>query len=391
MERAARIAGLAGRLDRAGLDAALIWYSRDLLYYTGSAEPGTLLVWPGGCRLFVRGNQKRVQAETWLAPDVLTAQRDQKLILAAAVDLLPQNAVVGTELDMLPVAWWQRWQRRAPAWQWRDASPLVLDQRMVKDAGEVAAMRAACRAAHAGHLAALGALREGITELELSAAVEDAQRRAGHEGVFFMRHPDFFMARGLMTSGAGFLDNSGVAFSITGQGLSPAVPAGASRRIIARGQPVLIDIPPQVAGYHADFARSYLVGRATPELRQAQDALEAVFDFAALAIRPGRTWAEAWRAVHDEAARLGLGEVFQALPGGGRLNYIGHGVGLELNEPPQITPRNQGPMKAGAVLAIEMHVLVGPGLGLKMEDMLWVGPEMSEYISLTPRRLFEVD
>lgn len=385
------MAGLAGRLDRAGLDAALLWYSRDLLYYTGSAEPGLLLVQPGGWRLFVRGNLERVRRETWLDPAGLERIRDQDRILAAAASLLPDKAVVGSELDVLPVAWWQRWQAQVPAWSWRDASPLVLAQRMIKDAGEVAAMRVACRAAHAGHLAALGALREGMAELELSAVVEDAQRRAGHEGVFFMRHPDFFMARGLMTSGAGFLDNSGVAFSITGQGLSPAVPAGASRRVITRGQPVLVDIPPQVAGYHADFARSYIIGRALPEMRQVQGALEALYEFAALVIRPGRAWADCWRVIHDEAARLGVGEVFQALPGGGKLNYIGHGVGLELNEPPQITSRNQEPVVAGAVLAIEMHVLAGPNAGLKMEDMLWVGPDDSEYISLTPRRLFEVD
>ncbi|MFZ5584508.1 MAG: M24 family metallopeptidase [Thermodesulfobacteriota bacterium] len=391
MERAARIAGLRARLDQAGLDAALLWQSRDLLYYAGSAEPGMLLVWPGGWRLFVRGSLERVRRDSWLDPAGLAPQRDQGRILAEAASLLPHNAVVGTELDVLPVIWWQAWQGRVPAWRWRDVSPLVLAQRMVKDAGEVAAMRAACRAAHAGHLAALDALREGMTELELSAAVEDAQRRAGHEGVFFMRHPDFFMARGLMTSGEGFMDNSGVAYSITGQGLSPAVPAGASRRTIARGRPVLIDIPPQVAGYHADFARSYLVGRASPELRRAQEALEALYDFAALVIRPGRAWADCWRIIHDEAARLGVGDAFQALPGGGKLNYIGHGVGLELNEPPQITPRNQEPVTAGAVLAIEMHLLAGPNAGLKMEDMLWVGPEDSEYIGLTPRRLFEVD
>jgi len=393
MSRAAthleRIAGLRAALARAGMDIALLWQSRDLLYYTGSTEPGMLAVWAGGEHLFVRGSLERVAQASGLPADRLTPERDHGRIFSVTRDLagLGDQAVVGGELDLTPVNWFRQWQALMPGWEWRDATPLVLAQRMIKDAGEIAAMTHACAVAEAGQRAALAALAEGISELELAAAVEDAQRRAGHEGEFFMRLPDFFMARGMVASGEGFADNTGVALSITGQGLSPAVPAGPSRRPVRRGQPVLLDIPAQVNGYHADFARSYLVGEPDETLRRADAALGQIFVIMAESIRPGQTWADCYHQAFAEARRLGAGDGFQALPGGKVLPYIGHGVGLELNEPPLVGPRNQGPVQSGVVLAMEMHLLLDQGRGLKFEDMLVVEDEGGRYLSTIPRRL----
>jgi Xaa-Pro aminopeptidase len=69
-----------------------------------------------------------------------------------------------------------------------------------------------------------------MTELELAAAVENAHRLAGHEGIFFIRQPDFFMSRGPITSGPNLFKISGVVYTITGVGLSSSVPAGPSQR-----------------------------------------------------------------------------------------------------------------------------------------------------------------
>lgn len=383
-----RIAGLRAALAGAGMDIALLWQSRDLLYYTGSSEPAMLAVWSRGEHLFVRGSLARAAQASGLPSARLTPERDYGRIFSAAREMsgLGDAAVVGGELDLTPVNWFRQWQALLPGWEWRDATPLVLAQRMIKDAGEIAAISQACAVAEAGHRAAFAALAEGVSELELSAAVEDAQRRAGHEGEFFMRLPDFFMARGMVASGEGFSDNTGVALSITGQGLSPAVPAGPSRRPVRRGQPVLLDIPAQVEGYHADFARSYLVGRPDDALRRADEILGQLFTSLAQFIRPGRTWADCYHQAFAEAQRLG-GEGFQALPGGKVLPYIAHGVGLELNEHPLVGPRNQGPVRAGAVLAMEMHLLLDQGRGLKFEDMLLVEEEGGRYLSTIPRRL----
>jgi Xaa-Pro aminopeptidase len=75
---------------------------------------------------------------------------------------------------------------------------------------------------------------------------------------------------------------------------------------------------------------------------------------------------------------------------GPALHYIGHGVGLELNEPPLITARNKDPVELSTVVAIEIHLLEPGGLVIKLEDMLHVGKMDSEFLSFAPHQLFSV-
>ncbi len=385
-----RIERLQAAMAGNGFDALLLIQSRDILYYTGTAQPSWLVVLPGIYRLFVRRGFDRALSECRLDPSCVEPQRKQNEVFSFLRNLgLPRRAVIGTELDVLPAGLWNGWKAETPDWEYRDASPLVLRQRQIKDPDEIASIRKACRIEDEGHRRALGVLAEGVSELDVAAAVEDAHRRAGHEGIFFMRQPDFFMSRGLFASGPNLLRISGVASSLTGIGQGPSVPAGPSGRVIRRGDLVLIDIPVLHDGYHVDQARTYRIGAATYRIREMQRALEELFDYACTALRPERTWSDAFRRVSALADRLGADPCFQRMPDGSTLPYIGHGVGFELNEPPMITARNSEPVLPGTVIALEMHLLEGDVV-LKMEDMLLIGEVASEFLSVTPRRLFEI-
>jgi Xaa-Pro dipeptidase len=87
-----------------------------------------------------------------------------------------------------------------------------------------------------------------MTELDVAAAIKDVHRREGHAGIYFMRHPDYFMARGLFASGPNLMRLSGPAFSLSGAGLDATVPAGPSLRVIRPADFVLIDIPVLIGG-----------------------------------------------------------------------------------------------------------------------------------------------
>ncbi len=377
-------------MEGKGFDALILIQSRDILYYTGTAQPSWLVVLPGTYRLFVRRGMDRALSEACLDSSCIEHQRKQGEVFSFLRSRgLPKRAVIGTELDVLPVGVWNGWRSEAPDWEYRDASPLVLRQRQIKERGEIASIREACRIEDEGHRRAMGILAEGMSELDAAAAVEDAHRRAGHEGIFFMRQPDFFMSRGLFASGPNLLQVSGAASSLTGIGPGPAVPAGPSGRVIRRGDLVLIDIPVLHDGYHVDQARTYLIGAATHRVSEMQHSLEKLFDYACIVLRPERTWADAFRQVSAFAERLGAARCFQRMPDGSKLHFIGHGVGLELNEPPLITERNSEPVLPGTVIALEMHLLEGDVV-LKMEDMLLIGEAANEFLSVTPRRLFEI-
>lgn len=386
-----RIRNLQTLLAGSKMAGAIIWHSRDLLYYTGTCQPAWLVVLPDNFRLFIRSGYSEAKTQVFLASDHLEEERNAERPVQYLRDQgVAGGSIIGMELDVLPVTAWRQWRKRMPEYEIEDVTPLILGQRQIKDKEEIACIAEACRVMDLGHDHLRATLKPGMTELEVAAAIEDVHRRNGHDGIYFMRQPDFFMARGLFASGPNLMRHSGPAFSLSGVGLDTAVPAGPSRRVICRGDSVLVDIPVLVGGYHVDMARTYTAGEADQKRRNLHGKLEQLFAFAADILRPGLTWREGHLAVEEHAHLLGVGDFFQRMAGGGKIHYIGHGVGLEVNEPPLITARNEDPILAGTVIALEMHLLQQDVFALKMEDMLLIGSEKNVFFSRTPRTLLEI-
>jgi Xaa-Pro dipeptidase len=386
-----RIRTLQDLLVKSGMAAVVVWYSRDLLYYTGTCQPSWFVVLPDTYRLFVRSGYAEAKRQVTIGADQLEEERDaERLVLYLRDHGVAKGSIIGMELDVLPVNTWRQWCNRVPDWNLTDVTPLILEQRQIKDDKEIESIRRACRVMDLGHDRIRTTLKAGMTELEVAAAIEDVHRREGHAGIYFMRHPDFFMARGLCASGPNLMRLSGPAFSLSGVGLDAAVPAGPSLRVIRPGDSVLIDIPVLVGGYHVDMARTYTAGAADRRRRDLHGKLEQLFAFAAYILRPGMTWGQGYQAVEERADLLGIGDFFQRMVGGGKLHYIGHGVGMEINEPPLVAARNGDPILAGTVLALEMHLLQEDAFALKMEDMLLIGEEENMFMTRTPRTLLEV-
>jgi Xaa-Pro aminopeptidase len=236
----------------------------------------------------------------------------------------------------------------------------------------------------------LATLREGVTELELAAAVENAHRLAGHEGIFFIRLPDFFMSRGPIGAGPNLLKNSGVVYTITGVGLSPAVPAGPSQRAVGRGETVIVDIPTLVEGYHADQTRTYCIGKTPILLRDLYDDLKGLADHLIACLKPGHTGRDIYRMALERADVLGRSREFMSFGKGKCSRIIGHGIGLELNEPPILSEFDTSVIPEGCVVALDMHMMA-EGCGVvKLEDMILVINRGNEILTKSPRRIFEI-
>lgn len=386
-----RIKALQKKLIDSSLTCALLVYSRNILYYTGTAQPSYLLVMPDDYRLFVRSGYDFVLKDVFIGREKIIEERRleniAKQIPSAAGD---GNRRIGIEPDILTAEQFESFRKVFPEMNFVNVSPIILEQRKSKEPGEIAKMRQACEAIHQGHEAVLAVLKEGVTELELAAAVENAHRLAGHEGIFFIRQPDFFMSRGPITSGPNLFRNSGVVYTITGVGLSPAVPAGPSRRKIEKGDIVVVDIPTLVEGYHADQTRTYCLGRAGDPVRAMYADLKAVADELIAQIRPGMTCREIYRMALEKAASLGRQQPFQNFGQGRRSRLIGHGIGLELNEPPIPSEYDVSPVGENYVIALDLHML-DEALGVvKLEDMILVGKDGNEILTKSPRVLFEL-
>jgi Xaa-Pro aminopeptidase len=297
---------------------------------------------------------------------------------------------IGAELDLLTIPHARAVNSALNGRKLVDVSPYILRQRMLKDGCEINSIRKACSSIHSGHLAAASVLSAGISELELAAAVENAQRIAGHEGCFFLRSTDFVMSRGPLASSDNLRCTSGTLFTLAGAGLSNAVPTGPSRRILEPSDLVLIDIPTCVEGYHADQSRMYAVGKAPSRAKDLSETLRELADHIIQFMRPGASIKDLVDDALFQAEKMGLKDSFMKFGNGSRAHFIGHGLGLEISEPPLLAASGDAMLLEGMILALELHVMESNGYTVKLEDTLNITKSGAELLTFSPRILIEV-
>ena len=382
-------------MAKAGMDAALLLHPRDVLYYAGTVRPAALLVAPHDTILFVRRGFECARQEATVAR--VEPMSGFSSIAESMAGLGLTGGLLGTELDLVPARLTQRLAEvlgstpptTDPAWSLADLSPLVLAQRAVKDEEEIAATRSAAAVADAGHRVVPQVIAPGMSELALAAEVEAAIRRAGHEGFQPLRHPGARGAGVLLMSGEHLTVRGGHGLVVTGVGLGPAMPYGPSRRPLQTGDLLVVDIGSTCAGYTGDESRTFVVGPATEPQRAlfavARAAEDAVFE----ALRPGVAVADLYATAAALVARAApphFAPGSLTLPG-----FAGHGIGLELDEPPVLWPREDARLQAGMVLAVEIEVSAPDrGMMAKLEDTIVVRPDGYELLTATPRELIEV-
>ena len=364
-----RISGLQAGLADLGLDAALLHQNADLYYYAGTVQQSYLYVpAEGDPALFVRKVPERARLESALgAIEHLASPKDLPAAVAARFGGLP--ARLGLELDVLPVALFRRLEKLFPQAAFEDVGRAIVRQRAVKSPWEVERIRAS--AAVADEVSGLipGLLHEGLTEAEFAGRVEAEARRLGHEGYIRMRGFNQEMFYGQLLTGVSGCVPSYLDTPLAGTGLSASVAQGVSFRRIGRGEPVVFDFVPVRDGYMADFTRSFSIGALPDALVRAYDAALQVQDAATGAARPGARCSDVWDAARAAAVAAGLAAHFMG-HGAGQVPYVGHGIGIELDELPVLTGSSLE-LEAGMVFALEPKFVL-PRLGAVGIENTWV-------------------
>jgi Xaa-Pro dipeptidase len=382
MEVRDRVAGLQTALATAGLDAALLQQNADLYYYAGTVQQSYLYVpAEGEATLYVRKVAERARLESALGAVVgIASPRGLLAAIEERYDALP--ARLGLELDVLPVSHFRRLEKLFPEAAFEDVGRIVMRQRAVKSAWEVDRVRAAAAVADAVSRVLPDLLEEGLTEVEFAGRVEAEARRLGHEGYIRMRGFNQEMFYGQLLTGVSGCVPSYLDTPLAGTGLSPSVAQGASFRRIGRGEPVVFDFVPVRDGYMADFTRMYSLGPLAGALMRAFDVALRVQEAATAAARPGATCRAVWDAARATAAEAGLAAHFMGY-GAGQVPYVGHGIGIELDEVPVLTGSDLV-LEPGMVFALEPKFVL-PGHGAVGIENTWVvTDEGAERITLAP-------
>ena len=368
-EVAGRLAGLQAGLAARGLDAAIIVQNADLYFFSGTVQRSFLYVPAAGeATLFVRKLAARARLETPLTGIVeLASPRDLPGLVAQIYGALPRR--VGLELDVLPVAEYRRLEKLLPEAGFEDVGRDIVRQRAVKSVWEVERIRAAAALTVAVCELIPGILREGMTEAEFAGLVEAEARRLGHEGIIRMRGFNQEMFYGQLLTGVSGTAPSYLDTPLAGTGLSPAVAQGVSFRTMSRGDHVVFDFVSVREGYIADFTRIFALGELPGELRRAYEAALRIEAAVVAAARPGVTCRTLYEVALAVAAAEGLAAFFMG-HGAGQVRFIGHGVGLELDELPVLTTSDLE-LAEGMVFALEPKFVL-PGLGAIGVENTWL-------------------
>jgi len=391
-EVAARIAGLQATLAARCLDAAILVQNADLYYFAGTVQRSYLYVPAVGvATLFVRKLAERARLESPLGPPFgavaeLARPRDLPGLIAERYGALPRRA--GLELDVLPVNDFRRLEKLLPEAAFEDVGPAIVRQRAVKSPWEVARIRAAAAVTLGVCELVPGILREGLTEAEFAGRVEAEARRLGHEGFIRMRGFNQEMFYGQLLTGASGWASSYLDTPLAGTGLSASIAQGVSFKPIRRGEQVVFDFVTTSQGYVADFTRIFVIGELPAELRRAYDASVRIEAAVVAAARPGVTCRWLYETALAAADAEGLGEYFMG-HGDGRVRFVGHGVGLELDELPVLAASDLE-LVEGMVFALEPKFVL-PGLGaIGIEDTWLVTGAGLESLTPAPTHVREV-
>jgi Xaa-Pro aminopeptidase len=384
-------------MREAGFDGVMVTHNADVFYLSGVVQQAQLyLPVEGRPVLMVRKHPGRATLSSALDEGSVVAVRSLRELPALILEAGPAPKRVGFLLDTLPVSTYQAYQKALTPLnvELGDASMLVRRVRAIKSEFEVEQIRRAADVADAGVRAAARHLREGATEVEVAAQVEAALRIAGHSGTLRMRFYGQEMHMGHLLAGASGAMPSFMNSPTGGYGQGPWAPYGAGPRTIQRGEPVFLDYCGEWGGYIADQTRMLSVGGLSSFWLDTYAAMREVQDHLEREVRPGTTSGQVFDMAVERATQLGYGDNFMGPPEkespGQRVPFVGHGVGLELDEWPPLQRGTDAPLETGMVLAIEPKLLFTGRGAIGIEDTYLLTEKGMVPLTHSSREIVEV-
>lgn len=343
-----RVNTLKGAFEREKLDGYIVADENNILYFTGFLGAVRLLVPKEGENILYvyRLNYeeaKQTAKNCRVEPVKRSESANQKV-----ADQVNSLKLKQLGFDAIDASSYMKLAKALKGVKLKAQDKLVWELRRVKDETELKYMRKAAELTSEGMKTALETIKPGLREYEVAAEVEYAMRRRGSGGVAFD--------------------------TIVASGPRSAFPhGGCTDRTIRRGDLVVLDIGAKHQHYRADLTRTVTVGK--PSSRQVKihkvvrEAQNRAFQSVKAGVKACDVDAVARRLIEEE----GHGECF--------VHGLGHGVGLDIHEPPSLNPKTKDKLKVGNVVTVEPGIYIIDFGGVRIEDMVLVGKGRAERLT----------
>ncbi len=345
-----------------GLPGLFINHLVNLFYYSGTMQ-GFCLFIPseGEPVLFVRKNLRRASNESPLE-QIVEVSGIKDINAALTKEGYEEPIAFGLELDFLPVKHYNSFKEIFPNSAISDISREARSIRMVKSTYEQKFIKEAGNLAKQVYEKIPQMIELGMTEISLAAKLEHEMRRLGHQGILRVRGYNQEIHYGYVLFGENALITSYFDSPTGGVGLSAAFPQGSSKTILESGRPILVDYAFVLDGYIVDLTRIYCVGKLDEKLTAAHQAAIAIQNKLAELALPGVKTDYLYSVALSMVQEYGLKDNFMGI-GENQARFVGHGVGLELDELPVITDKVSYQLEEGMSITLEPKFFF-PKLGI---------------------------
>jgi Xaa-Pro aminopeptidase len=340
------------------LDGFVVTHAANLRYLCGYTGSNGLLLFLAARRVFFTDGRYTEQAREEVKGARVVIAKGPLMPEAARLIGKLSSAAIGFEADLTTVATAKQMKdlvhRRIA---WKATTGLIMRQRMVKDADELKLIRDAVTLGAKVYEQALQVIRPGVREVEVAGKLEFAARQAGADGMSF----DTIVAagkRGALPHGHAFI------------------------QAIPRRGFVVIDSGVILRGYCSDMTRTVHVGCASRVERAWYEAVLEAQLVGIAAVRAGVTAGEVDEAARSVLRKAKLDRYFT--------HSTGHGVGLEIHEPPRLGKKQDQRLAAGMVVTIEPGIYVPGKGGIRIEDMVVVTGKGCEVLTPVTKEFIEI-
>ena len=388
-ELQSRLAKVRKGMEKQEMEGLLVVQKMACYYLSGTSQDSMLYVpLEGKPLLMVKRELERARIESPLADVVaMESLREAPGLIKALYGRFP--AKMGLELDVLPVRDYFRFQDLFPGITFLDGSTVIREARKIKSPYEIGLMQVAGNIGEKVYVRAREILKEGMTEIEFGGLLGATAKTYGHEGLLRVRSLNYEAYSWHVLSGPTGSIVSQSDSPMGGLGLSPAFPVGASRRVMKREEPILVDFGTCYHGYQADETRMFSIGPMKKKFSDAYKACREIHDAVLEQTRPGADCEELFQKTVRMAKKLGYQYTYLGPPGL-QTRFVGHGIGLELNEFPFLAQGHSYPLEQGMTFAVEPKIVFAGQGAVGIENTVVVTGDGYEILTPLAQDIFQV-
>lgn len=365
------------------IDAALITCNVNLIYTYGAVISGYLyLPLNAPARIFVK-RPNNVSGEY-----VHQIRKPEQIAEILEQEGLPKPQKLMLEGDEIPWSEYTRLSNIFPDTEVVNGTSIIREARSIKTEYEIELFRRAGVAHTRAYEQIPGVYRPGMTDNEFSIEIERLMRLNGCLGIFriFGQSMEIFM--GSLLTGDNASAPSPYDFALGGNGLDASLPVSVNGTTLKTGQTVMVDYGGNFNGYMSDMSRVFSIGKASDEALEAHQICLDIQNAVAEAAKPGVTGEQLYNIGIEIVKKTPYADRFMGVCQ--KASFIGHGIGLQINEAPVLAPRQKQEFEPGMVFALEPKIVL-PGTGpVGIENSWIVTTDGVECFTNAPQEIIEL-